>query len=117
MSPVRANTNAASPMQALEMQSMLEGMEAQLQSSQVSSTVLDSPVSMYKGWGYHNMPDGDLYGMEGQWNRPWMAAEAQRKQNWLNTGQWEYPGFMSERDVRVDPDSTTTQNQVCYICR
>lgn len=83
---------------------------------QVSSTVMDSPVGMYQSWGYHNMPENDIYGMENQWNRSWMAAEAQRKQNWINANQippsqWDYPGYVSDRDA-VDPDSTTTQNQV-----
>ncbi|XP_032688630.1 uncharacterized protein LOC116852409 isoform X3 [Odontomachus brunneus] len=81
---------------SLEMTPMFEGIDAQLQSSQVSSTVLDSPVSMYQGWGYQG---------EQQWNRNgWLE---QRKSNWLNP--WgEYPPFGSlERDVKVDPDSTS----------
>ncbi|XP_014486705.1 PREDICTED: DNA N6-methyl adenine demethylase [Dinoponera quadriceps] len=81
---------------SLEMTPMFEGIDAQLQSSQVSSTVLDSPVSMYQGWGYQG---------ESQWSRNgWLE---QRKSNWLNP--WgEYPPFGGiERDVRVDPDSTS----------
>lgn len=76
---------------------MFEGIDAQLQSSQVSSTVLDSPVSMYQGWG--------AYQGEQQWNRNgWLE---QRKNNWLNP--WgEYPSFGGlERDIKVDPDSTS----------
>lgn len=75
---------------------MFEGIDAQLQSSQVSSTVLDSPVSMYQGWG--------AYQGEQQWNRNgWLE---QRKNNWLNP--WEYPSFSGlERDIKVDPDSTS----------
>ncbi|XP_018309964.1 tet methylcytosine dioxygenase-like isoform X3 [Mycetomoellerius zeteki] len=41
----------------LEMTPMFEGIDAQLQSSQVSSTVLDSPVSMYQGWGAYQERD------------------------------------------------------------
>ena len=81
----------------LEMTPMFEGIDAQLQSSQVSSTVLDSPVSMYQGWG--------AYQGEQQWNRNgWLE---QRKNNWLNS--WgEYPSFGGlERDIKVDPDSTS----------
>ena len=80
---------------SLEMTSVFEGMDAQLQSSQVSSTVLDSPVSMYQGWGYQN---------EQQWNRNgWLD---QRKNNWLNP--WgEYPFGGLDRDVKVVPDSTS----------
>lgn len=81
---------------SLEMTPMFEGIDAQLQSSQVSSTVLDSPVSMYQGWGYQG---------EQQWSRNgWLE---QRKSNWLNP--WgEYPPFGGlERDVKVDPDSTS----------
>ena len=83
------------PQLSLEMATMFEGMDAQLQSSQVSSTVLDSPVSMYQGWGYQ----GDQ-----QWGRAgWLD---QRKNNWLNP--WgEYPFGGLERDVKVDPDSTS----------
>lgn len=76
---------------------MFDGMDAQLQSSQVSSTVLDSPVSIYQGWG--------AYQGEQQWSRnSWLE---QRKGNWLNP--WgEYPSFGGlERDVKVDPDSTS----------
>lgn len=75
---------------------MFEGIDAQLQSSQVSSTVLDSPVSMYQGWGYQG---------EQQWSRNgWLD---QRKSNWLNP--WgEYSPFGGlEREVKVDPDSTS----------
>lgn len=74
---------------------MFEGMDAQLQSSQVSSTVLDSPVSMYQGWGYQN---------EQQWSRNgWLD---QRKNNWLNPwGEYSFGGL--DRDTKVDPDSTS----------
>ncbi|XP_011303337.1 uncharacterized protein Tet [Fopius arisanus] len=83
------------PQLSLEMASMFEGMDAQLQSSQVSSTVLDSPVSMYQGWGYQ----GDQ-----QWNRNnWLD---QRKNNWLNPwGDYSFGGL--DRDNKVDPDSTS----------
>lgn len=65
---------------SLEMSSTFEGIDTQLQSSQVSSTVLDSPVSMYQGWGASN------------WLNPW----------------GEYSSFGGlERDVKVDPDSTS----------
>nr|CAD7607110.1 unnamed protein product [Timema genevievae] len=130
----------ATPM-SIDMASMLEGMEAQLQSSQVSSTVLDSPVSMYQGWGYHhpvaeshshgvdmyhhNSPGASgttAWGHHRSQTHAWMAAEAQRKQNWLNSGNissgnlnsWgsDYgpfggSGFSGEREIKVDPDSTT----------
>lgn len=81
---------------SLEMASMFEGMDAQLQSSQVSSTVLDSPVSMYpQGWGYQN---------EQQWSRNgWLD---QRKNNWLNPWR-EYSFGGLDRDAKVDPDSTS----------
>lgn len=80
---------------SLEMAPMFEGMDAQLQSSQVSSTVLDSPVSMYQGWGYQG---------EQQWNRNnWLE---QRKNNWLNPwSEYSFGGL--EREVKVDPDSTS----------
>lgn len=81
---------------SLEMASMLDGMDAQLQSSQVSSTVLDSPVSMYQSWNYQT---------EQQWSRPgWLD---QRKSNWMNP--WtEYGPFGGlDREVKVDPDSTS----------
>ncbi|XP_063975356.1 methylcytosine dioxygenase TET isoform X3 [Diachasmimorpha longicaudata] len=83
------------PQLSLEMASMFEGMDAQLQSSQVSSTVLDSPVSMYQGWGYQG---------EQQWNRNnWLD---QRKNSWLNPwGDYSFGGL--ERDNKVDPDSTS----------
>lgn len=80
---------------SLEMASMFEGMDAQLQSSQVSSTVLDSPVSMYQGWGYQN---------EQQWGRNgWLD---QRKSNWLHPWR-EYSFGGLDRDAKVDPDSTS----------
>lgn len=80
---------------SLEMASMFEGMDAQLQSSQVSSTVLDSPVSMYQGWSYQN---------EQQWGRNgWLD---QRKNNWLNPWR-EYSFSGLDRDAKVDPDSTS----------
>ncbi|XP_017888438.1 DNA N6-methyl adenine demethylase isoform X2 [Ceratina calcarata] len=83
------------PQVSLEMASMFEGMDAQLQSSQVSSTVLDSPVSMYQGWGYQN---------EQQWGRNgWLD---QRKNNWLNPWR-EYSFGGLDRDAKVDPDSTS----------
>lgn len=68
-------------------------MDAQLQSSHVSSTVLDSPVSMYQGWGYQN---------DQQWNRNWID---QRK-NWLNPwNDYHFGGL--EREMKVVPDSTS----------
>jgi hypothetical protein len=80
----------------LEMASMLEGMDAQLQSSQVSSTVLDSPVSMYQGWNYQN---------DQQWSRQgWLD---QRKNNWMNPWTEYGPFGALDRDVKVDPDSTS----------
>ncbi|KAJ9581953.1 hypothetical protein L9F63_003706, partial [Diploptera punctata] len=142
---------------SLDMASMLEGMEAaQLQSSQLCClTMLDSPVSMYQGWGYHH-PQGadsrssDVYGSPGAsgassaWGHhrnqthAWMAAEAQRKQNWLNSaaaatavsgnlasgnlsgwGSSDYgafgggsAGLSNDREGRVDPDSTTNHGLV-----
>lgn len=88
---------------SLEMTPMFEGIDAQLQSSQVSSTVLDSPVSMYQGWGsYQNEQQG--------WNRNgWLE---QRKNNWLNP--WgEYSSFSGlERDIKVDPDSTSLEPDI-----
>ncbi|XP_063220013.1 uncharacterized protein LOC134529638 [Bacillus rossius redtenbacheri] len=121
---------------SIDMASMLEGMEAQLQSSQVSSTVLDSPVSMYQGWGYHHStPDShnmDMYHHtspsaagsspwshhRSQAHQAWMAAEAQHKKNWNFNSSWgtnygtnvsgTTPGFSAgDRDIKVDPDSTT----------
>ena len=100
---------------------------------QVSSTVLDSPVSMYQGWGYAHPQSADSRGSEGgaspAWGHhrsqthAWMAAEAQRKQNWLNSTAvsgtltsgnlsacWDYAG--SDREGRVDPDSTTSHGLV-----
>lgn len=90
-----SRTPIREPQLSLEIASMFEGMDAQLQSSQVSSTVLDSPVSMYQGWGYQG---------EQQWGRSgWLD---QRKNNWLNPWS-EYPFGGLERDIRVDPDSTS----------
>lgn len=90
-----SRTPARDTQLSLEMASMFEGMDAQLQSSQVSSTVLDSPVSMYQGWGYQG---------EQQWSRNgWLD---QRKNNWLNPwGEYAFGGL--ERDTKVDPDSTS----------
>lgn len=81
---------------SLEMASMFEGMDAQLQSSQVSSTVLDSPVSMYPNWNYQN---------EQQWSRSgWLE---QRKNNWMNPWS-EFGSFGGlDREVKVAPDSTS----------
>lgn len=124
---------------------------------QVSSTVLDSPVSMYQGWSYHHHQSADsrtadVYGSPGAggaasaWGHhrgqthAWMAAEAQRKQNWLNStaatsvsgnlgsgnisgwGGSDYGAFgggamglaaaANDRDGRVDPDSTTNHTLV-----
>lgn len=106
--------NSPSPMQqSLDMQSMMDGLELQLQSSQVSSTVLDSPVSMYQGWNYQNASENEVQLSDERWNRAWGAPESHKKQNWLNsaqmTSQWDYSRFPS--DTNVDPDSTT--NQVC----
>ena len=81
---------------SLEMATMLEGMDAQLQSSQVSSTVLDSPVSMYQSWNYQH---------EQQWSRAgWLD---QRKNNWMNPWSEYGPFGGLEREVKVDPDSTS----------
>lgn len=81
---------------SLEMASMLEGMDAQLQSSQVSSTVLDSPVSMYQNWNYQT---------EQQWNRSgWLD---QRKNNWMNPWSEYGPFGGLDRETKVDPDSTS----------
>ena len=124
---------------------------------QVSSTVLDSPVSMYQGWSYHHHQgadslSADVYGSPGPgsaasaWGHhrsqthAWMAAEAQRKQNWLSStaatsvsgnlgsgnisgwGTSDYAAFgggamglaasENDRDGRVDPDSTTNHSLV-----
>lgn len=79
---------------SLEMNSVFEGIDPQLQSSQVSSTVLDSPVSMYQGWGYQN---------DQQWNRNgWLD---QRKNNWLNWNEYPFGGL--DREMKVVPDSTS----------
>lgn len=76
----------------LDMVPMFDSIDAQLQSSQVSSTVLDSPV--YQGWGYQN---------DQQWNRNgWLE---QRKNGWLNWPDCAYGPL--DRDGRVDPDSTS----------
>jgi len=94
-SPGHADSSKLQSQLTLEMTPMFDGIDAQLQSSQVSSTVLDSPV--YQGWG--------AYQGEQQWNRNgWLE---QRKNNWLNP--WgEYSSFGGlERDIKVDPDSTS----------
>ena len=79
-----------------EMATMLEGMDPQLQSSQVSSTVLDSTVSMYQSWNYQN---------EQQWGRAgWLD---QRKNNWMNPWSEYGPFGGLEREAKVDPDSTS----------
>ncbi|PSN47926.1 hypothetical protein C0J52_19168 [Blattella germanica] len=117
---------------SLDMASMLEGMEvAQLQSSQSAesrgSDVYGSPGSSgtSPAWGHHRSQ-----------THAWMAAEAQRKQNWLNSaatavsgnlasgnlngwGPSDYGAFgggtaglsasASDREGKVDPDSTTNQ--------
>ncbi|KAL0266559.1 UNVERIFIED_CONTAM: hypothetical protein PYX00_009071 [Menopon gallinae] len=112
-SPILGNN--ASPMHCLDLPSVLEGMDGQLQSSQVSSTVMDSPVGMYQGWGYHGMSENEMYNADGQWNKAWPTADASRKQNWMNPpSQWDYSGYLPDRDV--DPDSTTMQNQNSVAC-
>ncbi|KAJ8670320.1 hypothetical protein QAD02_001579 [Eretmocerus hayati] len=82
------------PSLSLEMTSMLDGMDPQLQSSQVSSTVLDSPVSMYQNWNYPS---------DQQYRSGWLD---QRKNNWMSP--WpEYGAFGGlDREIKVDPDST-----------
>ncbi|KAK0178727.1 hypothetical protein PV327_007590 [Microctonus hyperodae] len=81
-----------------EVPPMFDSMDAQLQSSQVSSTVRDSPVSMYQGWGYQN---------EQQWNRNNCWLEHQRKNNWLNPWSDYSFGNIERNEVKVDPDSTS----------
>lgn len=64
----------------------------------MSSTVLDNPGGMYRGWGYHqNISESDGYPMS--WG--------ERKQ-WMHSGQWGYSESMH-------PDSTTAHNQVRVI--
>lgn len=89
-------TSVASSGMSLEM--AMEAMEAQLQSSQVSSTVLDSPVSMYQGWGY------DAWAGRAPGPHPhhaWMAADSQR---WSDYSAAISRGPSLER---ADADSTT----------
>lgn len=72
-------------------------MEAQLQSSQVSSTVLDSPVSMYQGWGYEAWASGRTGA-----HHAWMAADSQRWTDYSALNQPRGPSL-----ERADADSTT----------
>lgn len=81
---------------SLEMSSILGGLDAQLQSSQVSSTVLDIPVSIYQNWNYQN---------DSHWRRHgWLD---QKKGNWINP--WgEFGSFRGlDQELRVVPDSTS----------
>jgi hypothetical protein len=111
-------------------------------------------VSMYQGWSYHHHQGAAescgaemcSNGATPAWGHPrsqthaWMAAEAHRKQNWLNSaaatavsgnlgsgnisgwGATDFGGFgggtsglaasVNDRDGRVDPDSTTNHSLV-----
>lgn len=54
---------------------------------QVSSTVLDSPVSMYQSWSYHNSGTDLYHGAGGQgWSSQtqtcWSTPELHQKHSW-----------------------------------
>lgn len=71
---------------------LLDSMDAaQLQNPQVSSTVLDSPVSMYQGWGQ------DGYHPDPYWSRGWNT-------DCKNPGAW-WGDPLAE--MKADADSTT----------
>lgn len=85
--------------------------DAQLQSSQVSSTVLDSPT-MYPSWNYEsgllNNQNQLQYGNQNQLyqsNQNWL--ETQKRQNLYLNGWGDYPGNFYKDGIKEDPDSTT----------
>ncbi|XP_039293360.1 DNA N6-methyl adenine demethylase isoform X2 [Nilaparvata lugens] len=109
---------------------LMEGADPQLQSSQVSSTVLDSPVSMYQPWNYGGGGEMAWANAGGQPPHPgWRPPNCDRPPNWPpnmphNPEGWnpDYPhqlgpysnmaGMRSGID-KVVPDSTTnTSNNV-----
>lgn len=110
----RAQTPIAQQTPLVDMATMLENYpDPQLQSSQVSSTVLDSPT-MYPPWNYENTlinnqnqyvnqynNQNQLY----QTNQNWL--DVQKQQNiYLNT--WtDYTGALYKDGVKQVPDSTT----------
>ncbi|XP_034238959.1 DNA N6-methyl adenine demethylase isoform X2 [Thrips palmi] len=100
----RSGTNATSCQQSqspgnagMSLEMAMEAMEAQLQSSQVTSTVLDSPVAMYQGWGYEAWPHAGR--APGPAAHAWMGADGQR-----------WPDYAHPTRTcleRADADSTT----------
>lgn len=87
--------------------------DAQLQSSQVSSTVLDSPT-MYPSWNYETglMNNQNQlvnqYGSQNQLyqsNQNWL--DPQKRQNLYLNSWGDYPGNFYKDGIKEDPDSTT----------
>lgn len=94
-------------MHSAEIRSMID---SQVQSSQVSSTVIDSPGGQYKSWANHNKHENEVEMHCDQWHENWTESESQKKQGWMNsasaTPHWDYSGYP---DNDVNPDSTSNQ--------
>ncbi|GLV39217.1 Ten-Eleven Translocation (TET) family protein [Carabus blaptoides fortunei] len=98
----------------IDMVSMLDNFtDAQLQSSQVSSTVLDSPT-MYPSWNYETGLINNQnqlvnqYGSQNQLyqsNQNWL--DPQKRQNLYLNSWGDYPGNFYKDGIKEDPDSTT----------
>ncbi|XP_071455743.1 methylcytosine dioxygenase TET [Hetaerina americana] len=108
----------------------LEEAQLQLQSSHVSSTVLDSPVSMYQGWGAAGAAQGGAYNPydsaagDSYWGRAtrpgggagWIGYGGGKQSPWL--GGWgDHRGTMGDHgllseEAKADADSTTNASPV-----
>lgn len=91
---------------------MYARMDPQLQSSQVSSTVLDSPISLYNQWNY---PSPDVI------QNAWSPTKKFERIDWRMTPSpmirdatpvetkfdWESPSVQTDLIMKTDPDSTT----------
>ncbi|KAK6620540.1 hypothetical protein RUM43_010832 [Polyplax serrata] len=100
--------SSASSMHSAEIRSMID---SQVQSSQVSSTVIDSPGGQYKSWPNQNKHENEVQMHCDQWHENWTESESQKKQGWMNsasaTPHWDYSGYP---DNDVNPDSTSNQS-------
>lgn len=101
----RSQTPVSHQTPLIDMVSMLDNFtDAQLQSSQVSSTVLDSPT-MYPSWNYENQLQYGNQNQMYQSNQNWL--DTQKRQNLYLNGWADYPGNYYKDHIKEDPDSTT----------
>lgn len=110
----RSQTPVTHQTPLIDMASMLDNFtDAQLQSSQVSSTVLDSPT-MYPSWNYEsnilnnqNQYPINQYPNQNQLYQPnhnWMEAQ---KRPGMYINSWPDNGSIYKDGTKEDPDSTT----------